>query len=46
MARRAIAIAGVATAVGFWRLAQVDDQLIWAAILPGSYLAGMFLLMK
>lgn len=46
MARRAIVIAGLATAFGFWHLVQMEDQLIWAAILPGSYLAGMFLLMK
>jgi hypothetical protein len=44
MGRMALLIGGVLGAIVLWPYIQSDERLMWAALLPAIYLAGMWAL--
>jgi hypothetical protein len=45
MARLALLIAGLVGGWMLWEEVQVDDRILWAALIPTVYLVGMWSIM-
>ncbi len=45
MLRLVFIAAGLAGAVWIWPEVEADDRILWAAVIPGTYLLGMLMLL-